>query len=268
MVQPPPAGTSDPPPSRWTLSTIRAAVPALAGYSLSGVWRVLRRSGITPRRGREQAFSPDPDSAEKVADVEAVLAGAPDQIEALFVDEMGYARWPEPGRIWGPEAPAPAPRTDRAGAPPRLWRLVGALNAVTGRVAWADGYTVGRRQLIAFYRRVAAACPDAESIDVIQDNWSIHRHADVLAAMEAMTEFDRIIPIWLPAYAPWLNPIEKLWRKLRQEVLRQHRLAGDWAALQARVHAFFAQFRHASPVLLDYVGLRDDGRLARALRRP
>ncbi len=241
-------------------------MPALAGYSLSGTWRVLRRSGITLRRGREQAFSPDPEYAEKVADVEAVLAdaaGSPGQIETLFLDEMGYTRWPEPGRIWGPDAPAPAPRTDRAGAPPRLWRLVGALNAVTGRVEWADGYIVGRRQLIAFYRRLAAAYPDAESIYVIQDNWSIHRHADVLAAM---AEIDRIIPVWLPTYAPWLNPIEKLWRKLRQEVLRQHRLAGDWAALQARVAAFFAQFATASPALLDYVGLRGDGRLARALR--
>jgi len=29
--------------------------------------------------------------------------------------------------------------------------------------------------------------------------------------------------VYLPTYAPWLNPIEKLWRKAYQEVLHLHR---------------------------------------------
>ena len=36
--------------------------------------------------------------------------------------------------------------------------------------------------------------------------------------MEALFQWPRIEPVWLPTYAPWLNPIEKLWRWLRQEV--------------------------------------------------
>ena len=56
----------------------------------------------------------------------------------------------------------------------------------------------------------------------------------------------RCEPVWLPTYAPWLNPIEKLWRWLKGDVLKQHRLAGDWPALRRRVTAFLDQFATGS----------------------
>ncbi len=65
-----------------------------------------------------------------------------------------------------------------------------------------------------------------------QDNWSIHQHRDVLTAL---SRWPRIEPIWLPTYAPWLNPTHKLWRLKRQDVLKLHRLAGDWPALRQQV---------------------------------
>ncbi|MBE2197018.1 MAG: transposase, partial [Anaerolinea sp.] len=36
-----------------------------------------------------------------------------------------------------------------------------------------------------------------------------------------------IAPLFLPTYASWLNPIEKLWRWLRADVLYNHDLAHD-----------------------------------------
>ena len=76
----------------------------------------------------------------------------------------------------------------------------------------------------------------------------------------------RIEPVWLPTYAPWLNPIEKLWRLKREQVLTLHRLAGDWQALRERVNAFLSQFAEAAEALLHYVGLQGKGKLAQALR--
>src|SRR3712207_3860364 len=54
------ATPTGPPPSRWSLRAIRATFPWLRGYTLSGVWRVLRRAKLTLRRGRLQQYSPDP----------------------------------------------------------------------------------------------------------------------------------------------------------------------------------------------------------------
>lgn len=51
--------------ARWTLRAIRDLVPAVAGYSLSGIWRLVTRTGLAWRTARAQQFSPDPDSAAK-----------------------------------------------------------------------------------------------------------------------------------------------------------------------------------------------------------
>jgi len=76
----------------------------------------------------------------------------------------------------------------------------------------------------------------------------------------------RIEPVWLPTYASWLNPIEKVWRWLRQQVLHRHRLSDRWAELKQRVAQFFEQFADGSLKLLKYVGLLGDGRWAKVLR--
>ena len=62
----------------------------------------------------------------------------------------------------------------------------------------------------------------------------------------------------LPTYASWLNPIEKLWRYLKQEVLHLHRLANDLGGLRAEIDRFLDQFTDGSDQLLRYVGLYDD----------
>ena len=64
--------------------------------------------------------------------------------------------------------------------------------------------------------------------------------------------------LFVPTYAPWLNPIEQLWRWLHQDVLHFHRLSDDWDELKQRVLDFMAQFAHGSTDLLRYVGLLYD----------
>ena len=259
---------SSPPPSRWTLRTIRATFGCFREMTPSGVWRSLERQGIGLRSAAVQHYSPDPEYIPKCERLYKCLdeaAAMPGRVVAVFLDEMGYTRWPEPGPDWTGTAPAPRPETDRADSPNRTWRIIGALNAVTGRVDFLDAYIVGRAKVIQFYRQLDAAYPDAERLLVVQDNWSIHTHEDVLAALK---KWPRIEPVWLPTYSPWLNPIEKLWRWLRQDVLKLHRLAGDWPSLRGRVNQFLGQFAAGSQDLLRYVGLLGKGKLAQALRVP
>lgn len=264
------AATPDgPPPSRWTLRALRATFAEWEALTLSGIWRALHRLGLGLRSAQVQQYSPDPDYQAKEARLLACLreaAAQPDAVVALFLDEMGYTRWPEPAPDWGPAAPAPRPVGNRAGTKQQLWRVLGTLNALTGQVDYLDGYIVGREKVSAFYRHLDQVYPQAPCvylIQLIQDNWSIHTHPDVLATL---TTLPRLVPVWLPTYSPWLNPIEKLWRWLREAVLKQHRLAADWPALRARVQAFLDQFAAGSPTLLRYVGLLGDGKLAQACR--
>ncbi len=253
-----------PTPSRWSLRAIQATFPWWEALTLGGVWRALGRLDLDLRSSVVQQFSPDPAYREKEAHLLACLRAAatqPDAVVALFLDEAGYTRWPDSAPAWAPAAPAPRPVADRAGSKQQLWRMIGALNALTGRVDYRDNYIVGREQVSVFYRQLDQVYAHVRHVYVIQDNWSIHTHPDVLATLATLP---RLEPVWLPTYSPWLNPIEKLWRWLKGDVLKGHRLATDWSALRQRVRAFLDQFASGSDDLLHYVGLAGTGTLATA----
>ena len=254
-------GESGPVPCRWTLRTIRVAVEWLTEYTVSGVWRVLHACGLGLHASCARLFSPDPDYRPKVRRLRHCLRDAarhPETVVALFLDEFGYQRWPELAPTWGLEAAV----AQRAGNN-QQWRTIGALNALTGQVNYLDGYIVGRQQVSQFYGLLNRAYPKTvERIYVIQDNWNIHTHPDVLTAL---AKSPRITPVWLPTYAPWLNPIEKLWRWLRQDLLKMHRGVEDWPHVKQRVQDFLDQFAQGSAALLRYVGLKGQGKLATVL---
>ena len=237
-------GASGPAPSRWSLRTSRASVEWLTNYTLSGGWRVLQSCGLELHSSCARLFSPDPDYASTVRRRHRCLRHAarhPATVVALFLDEFGYQRWPEVAPTWGVEV------AQRAGNN-QQWRTIGALNALTGRVNYLDGYIVGRQQVMQFYSRLERAYPKkVEVIYVIQDNWNLHTHPDVLTALAG---YSRITPVWLPTYAPWLNPMEKLWRWLRQDILKMHRWVEDWPQVKQRVRDFLDQFAHGSTALL------------------
>jgi transposase len=53
--------------------------------------------------------------------------------------------------------------------------------------------------------------------------------------LTALIDYPRITPVWLPTYAPWLNPIEKLWHWLRQAILKLPRWVEDWPQVKGVV---------------------------------
>src|SRR5260221_13998647 len=141
---------ASPPPSRWSVRTIRASVAGLANYSRSGVWRLLQRLHLQRRPLRAQLYSPDPDYAAKVAHLEHCVREAvrrPAEVVLLFLDEMGYYRWPARACDWMLAGPGVAASPlHKAGPTNRQQRLIGALNALNGQVEYLDHYLLGQHQ--------------------------------------------------------------------------------------------------------------------------
>lgn len=252
-------------------------MPTFAGASLSGIWRVLARAGLSWKRGRDHVRSPDPDYHLKLAYLDLVaglVAAAPTRAVLLYLDEVTYYRQPSLAAGYAPARSAD-PRAERSTRSDTTTRVIGALNARTGRVVADQRARIGVPALIRFYQALVASYPDRR-IYLVLDNWPIHYHPDVLAALEpqAARGWFRTPRSWptepsprarrlglpiqlipLPTYASWANPIEKLWRWLKQDVLHLHRLADDLAGLRGLVLDFLARFEHDSPQLLRYVGL-------------
>jgi transposase len=225
----------------------------MAGLTDSGVHRVLDRFGLAYRRGQKYLHSPDPEYDSKMAAVleaRGQAASSGGRLVFLYQDEMTYYRRASGGYDYKARGgPGPLARQGLGSNTGR--RVIGALDAASGRlVAWqrshADVNTIRR-----FYREILAAYPAAERIDLAQDNWPVHFHDAILDELSGT----RIRLLRLPTYAPWTNPIEKVWRKLNQEVLHQHRLSDDWTTLVERVSTWLSAFEHGSMDLLRYVGL-------------
>lgn len=271
--------------TRWTLASVGQACDWLADHTPSGVGRVLDALGVTLKRGRDYVHSPDPAYEEKRAAiarrVEEARASS-GRVATLFLDEVTLHRQPSLASAYEARGTT-QPLARRSHRTDTTARLVGVLDASSGRVLARQRRIITVPALVGFYRLVVAAYPDADQIDLILDNWPVHYHPDLLVALqpqdcpfpfptpgnwptepspEAVRKWgDLALPIRLvplPTYASWLNPIEKLWRWLRQEVLHLHPWADDLPARDAAVDAFLARFTAGAPAcpdLLRYVGL-------------
>jgi transposase len=240
--------------SRWRLADLRQVLPFLADYSLPGIWQALRRLGIRLHRGRLRVQRPDPASAEKVfrlARLQRLAQRFPARVTLVYADEMSLYRQPTLASVYAPVGTEPTASLSHRSTTVR--RYAGALNAVTGQLTWHSASRMSVPELCRFLDHVRQAYPQ-RVLFLAWDNWPIHRHAQVLATAARL----KIHLVWLPTYAPWTNPIEKLWRWLRQTVVHHHRLADQWTALQDRVATFFNQFASGSPEVLRSVGLLTD----------
>lgn len=240
--------------SRWTLALIQEVVAELKTYGLSGIWRLLQRLAIHYKRGQQRIYSPDPQylaKAERINRCVEEAYQAPDQVATLFLDELTFYRWASVAPIYAP-AGREQPKVTLPAHYNTAGRVLAAMQAVTGKVFYWQRSHITVKVLADFLPRIRRALPDVPTIYIIQDNWhQVHFHPDQVAA--AQQENITLIP--MPLYAPWLNPIEKLWRKLKQEVLHMHRNGDDWDTLKARVTGFLDRFASGSPELLRYVGL-------------
>ena len=110
------------------------------------------------RRAAVQSGPLLPCTLRKVAWLERCLREAvrlPEEVVLVFLDEMGYTRWPEAERGTGCRPPRVRARhLHKAGPTNSAAAHHRALNALTGQVDYRDNYLVGREQVGAFYRQL------------------------------------------------------------------------------------------------------------------
>lgn len=242
--------------TRWWLDGIRQAVPWLRQVSLSGIWQVLDRFDLVYKRGRRYVHSPDPDYALKAARLRTVFEQVqrdPEHLVLLYQDELTYYRTPSVAcdyAVRGSDGPLASQGTGYNSSR----RIAGCLDALTGRLICWQRSAFDHHTFLHYLQALEACYPQMHRLYVALDNWPVHHQPDVLTALKDC----KIRLVFLPTYSPWLNPIEKVWRKLKQDVLHLHRNSSQWKDLQQRVQDWLGQYDRPSPALLHYVGLSPD----------
>jgi transposase len=263
------------------------ACPWLSLRSLAGLSQLLSRLKIRWKRARWHVHSPDTNYVEKLHHIWVQIRAVQipeEQWVLLFEDEFTLYRHPSLVQAFE-QAGKIQPLAELGYLGNYTWRIAAAIHLWTGAVTYHQARAMDVTRMILFYRKLFQAYPGAEIL-LVEDNWPIHYHPDLLATLQPQP-FPyglRVSPRWpkqptrpipkdllpirllfLPTYAPWTNPIEKLWRLLKHEVLHLHRYVDDWPALKQRVFSFLDEFRNGSKDLLRYVGLEDPLRLYRAI---
>jgi transposase len=91
-------------------------------------------------------------------------------------------------------------------------------------VVWQLSERKGEAAFTAFLDHLAQEPPADEPVVVVLDNVGYHKSHDLRAWWQRHAE--RFQSFWLPAYAPQLNLIERLWRHLKDK-LTCHRWWND-----------------------------------------
>jgi hypothetical protein len=87
--------------------------------------------------------------------------------------------------------------------------VFGAVDYATGQVLWQTSARKGEAAFSAFLDYLAEALPADEPVVLVLDNVGYHKSH---ALREVWRRYaNRLEPFFLPAYAPQLNLIERLW---------------------------------------------------------
>jgi transposase len=188
-----------------------------------------------------------------VAEARAAAAADPERVRVVYADEVTCYRQPVVRQDWqlagsGGRNQKKAPCCHAANS---KYRYLATLDACTGRVLFCAHSRMAVQRIAAFLRNVRRAYGPHMALYLVWDNWPMHYYDLVLSAAAE----SNITLLYLPTYAPWTNPIEKLWRKMRDEVTAMHRDSDRWPDHKAKLRDFLTAYDRDAPDLLRYVGL-------------
>jgi putative transposase len=241
--------------SRWTLERIGQCPMMQSLRTLGGICRRLQKWHIALKQARLHITSPDPEYRSKLDRVDQALVearAAPQQKRLLYADEITFYRQATLSPCYHEQGPT-QPHSQWGGGFNTKYRIAATLDAVTAEVVPFYSSVIGVDGLVKMVECVRKHYGPDLHLTIAWDNWPVHDHPTVhKAAQEQNMEL-----LFLPTYAPWTNPIEKLWRMLKQVLLRMHPDTSKqrWPNLRQKVKDFLAQFDAPSPQLLRYVGL-------------
>jgi hypothetical protein len=169
----------------------------------------------------------------------------------LFTDEVSFYRQPSQASLLFVRGRR-QPQLRYSHRSNTCMRVAGFLDAVSGRVLARDASKLSAAWLGRRWKEVGEAYPEAKRIYLVMDNWPVHQHPKALAAAE---RDPRLKLLFLPTYAPWLNPIEKLWRLAKQTTTHAHPWCDDFKTFKEQVRRILAEPTSEPHTLLRYVGL-------------
>ncbi len=133
-----------------------------------------------------------------------------------YVDELDINLNPRIGACWSRKGRQPTVQTQ--GQNEKRY-LADALHARTGKVVWVKWPKRNSEIFVRLMAELRKRYRRARKITLILDNYVIHKRAMTKCFLSRHPEFGLLFQ---PVYYPWVNRIERLWKKLHDTVRRNY----------------------------------------------
>lgn len=229
----PPAGRS-----RWSVRSMAKAV----GISHDSVRRIWQDHDIKPHLTRTFKLSTDPLFEEKFWDVIGLYLHPPDKALVLCCDEKSQCQALErtqPGLPLGMgHVRTRTHDYERHGT----ITLFAALSYLEGKVLSRTEPRHTHVEWLRFLKQIDRETPTELTIHLIVDNYCTHKNE---AVKQWLTRHPRLIMHFTPTGSSWMNLVERFFRDLTEEVVRE----GSFGSVPELVRAInqYLAARNADP---------------------
>jgi transposase len=201
-------------------------------YTRQGMTDWLHEHGFSYKKPKESPAKADPLKQEEFIKIYEQLLNATSQDEPIvFMDSVHPTMATKVSYGW---IRTGTNKLIAASASRTRVNLTGAVNLETMTVISQDYETINGNSTIDFFKKIEASYPNACCIHVILDQSGYHRKQEVID----WAEKSRIRLHFLPPYSPNLNPIERLWKLMNEEV-RNNRFFHSAKEFREAIFAFF-----------------------------
>lgn len=137
----------------------------------------------------------------------------------LYEDESTFRMWSRNAYSWGEKGEQLKGSVFMNNV---LQKVFGALELNTGRFIFKQAKSLKASEFVDFLKYLLSHY--SQKIYLVVDNGSSHKGKKV---SDFLSKYTRIELVRLPTYSPHLNPIEKLWKQIKQERLHNRFFASE-----------------------------------------
>lgn len=220
-------------------------------YSVRYISQLLRNMGFSYQKAKFVSDHKDPEKRKQWLDEtwpEIMKIAKEKNAYVLFGDEASFPQWGSLTYTWALRGQQPVVPTSGTR---RGYKVFGLIDYFTGRFFF-KGKAEGRlnsESYAAFLKEVLGKT--RKHVIVIQDGAKYH----VSKAMKAFFEEHqrRLTVFQLPSYSPDYNPIEKLWKKIKEHEIHLHHFP-TFDSLVEKVESGLANFENLHHEVLSLFG--------------
>jgi len=239
---------SDFPGACWRSPMIQDLIKDRFGvfYNAYYISQLLRNLGLTFQKAKFVSDHLDPEKRKQWLEnkwPEIISLAKEKKACILFGDEASFPQWGSLSRTYGLKGKQPVVKTSGTR---KAYKVLGLIDYRTGRL-FCKGHEgrLNSEVYAAFLKEVLRKT--RKHIILIQDGASYHRSKMMKAFFDKNKK--RLSVFRLPSYSPDYNPIEKLWKKIKEREIHLQYFP-TFEALKDKVENALINFQHSKKEIL------------------